>query len=531
VREIAFSNHAVDPGPGGRSEAGRPGKASLVEQVYRDASGPASEHAAGAVASVTGLSGAPLPDAARTRFEASAGTDLSDVRVHTGSASAHAAAQLGARAFTTGRDIHFGAGQYQPGDSAGTHLLAHEVAHTVQQQGGARGPQTKLEVSEPGDAAEVAADQFADHVVHGGARPSLSSAAAGIVHRTPAAPSYGGVTGARDLTKITIDAIPDFLASSLTAPRQIRAHPLDPAIKHFTWMLHDPNDKMLSGFSTLPGKPNSITEPFALDPGDFNGKGFVAGRYVLRCAGLNDKHQPITYADRDFHVMAADQTTGTATATGKGGSIAFTQYEKTDGTPGSPGYQVRVQLSFTPDADAKIQDAAFIQSIQTIDASGNSQQNTVNAEQDARQTPLAWSIDQLAGVPSPFYLVNNVKRKVGGKTVTEAKDDPGVGTAGKSNGAGKVSTPATLSDTPAWSHENFFKAESVVICRSGADAGKVYGACTWGYSATSAGVVTMMPRSVHPEPSDSFTEAKAAWNSWRSKAPIGPTGKTPDAAP
>jgi hypothetical protein len=519
MRDIKVSS-TTDARSTGSSEQRTPGRTSLTQQVYRKASGDPSEAAGDALASVSGSSGAPLSAEQRSRFEAGAGTDLSGVRVHTGAASAGAAAQLGARAFTVGSDIHFGAGQYQPGGAAGDHLLAHEVAHTVQQQGGAPGPQTKLEVSEPGDAAEQAADQFADHVVHGGPAPSLTAAPTGVVHRTPAPPSYGGVTGVRDLTKLTIDALPDFVASSLTGPRAIHAHPLDPAIKHLTWELYDPSDRMVTGFSTLPNQPTSTTAPFDIEPSHFTANGaVVAGRYHLRCEGLNDKHQPIVYADRDFNVMDADQTTGTAAATGGGGTITFTRYDSTNGTAQNPAYSVDVRISFTPDPKAAITDAVFMQSIQTLDANGNSQQNTVNAEQDARKTPLAWSIDRVAGAPGPFYIEGNVTRRVGGKNVTRTEDIPGWGQAGRSNGAGNASTPATLIDQPAWNHENFFKAESVVMCRSGANRGQIYGACTWGYTATSAGAVTMMPRSVHPLPSDEFVEAKNAWNTWQATRP------------
>jgi hypothetical protein len=336
--------------------------------------------------------------------------------------------------------------------------------------------------------------------------------------QTPGAPSFGGVTGARDLGKLTIDAVPDFVASTLTAPRAVRAHPADPAIKHLTWMLYDPSGQMLDGFSTLPGRPTSITEPFTLQPAQFTGPRFVAGKYILRCSGLNEQHQPVTYADRDFNVMASDQTTGTGAATGHG-TITFTQYSKVDGTAANPSYSVNAAISFMADPAAGITDAVFMQSIQTIDANGNSQQNTVNADQNARQTPLAWSIDRVAGAPGPFYIEGNVTRRVGAANVTTHEDIPGWGQAGRSNGAGVASTPATLSDTPAWNHENFFKAESVVICRSGVNRGQVYGACTWGYSATSAGIVTMMPRSVHPAPSDQFTEAKTAWNDWQARQP------------
>lgn len=79
--------------------------------------------------------GAPLPDAVRAPMERSFGRSLDDVRVHTGGEAADLSTSIQAKAFTTGSDIFFGAGQYQPGSADGQRLLAHEVAHTVQQDG------------------------------------------------------------------------------------------------------------------------------------------------------------------------------------------------------------------------------------------------------------------------------------------------------------------------------------------------------------------------------------------------------------
>jgi hypothetical protein len=139
---------------------------ALARALRRDSNGVA-EGAEAALARTEGSTGTPLPDDARSRFEASLGTDLGDVRIHTGPGSADAAAGLGARAFAVGQDMHFGAGQYRPDDPFGMHLLAHEVAHTVQQRSGGAGPQRKATVSEPGDAAEVEADRAADAMVAG----------------------------------------------------------------------------------------------------------------------------------------------------------------------------------------------------------------------------------------------------------------------------------------------------------------------------------------------------------------------------
>lgn len=81
----------------------------------------------------------PLDPATRARFEPRFGYDLSGVRIYRDVASAALAAYLGAAAYTVGRNIHFGAGQYAPYTVAGQRLLAHELAHVVQQAEGVQG--------------------------------------------------------------------------------------------------------------------------------------------------------------------------------------------------------------------------------------------------------------------------------------------------------------------------------------------------------------------------------------------------------
>lgn len=78
-------------------------------------------------------SGRPLPRDVRAYFEPRFGFDFSSVRVHTDPAAAGATRALQARAFTAGRDIVFAAGEYAPGAHEGRRLLAHELAHVVQQ--------------------------------------------------------------------------------------------------------------------------------------------------------------------------------------------------------------------------------------------------------------------------------------------------------------------------------------------------------------------------------------------------------------
>lgn len=73
-----------------------------------------------------------LPPTLQHHFETELRTDLSNVRVHEG----HAPTLLGAQAFSSGENIYFSPGHYQPHTENGRKLLAHELAHVVQQRSG-----------------------------------------------------------------------------------------------------------------------------------------------------------------------------------------------------------------------------------------------------------------------------------------------------------------------------------------------------------------------------------------------------------
>jgi uncharacterized protein DUF4157 len=77
--------------------------------------------------------GAPLPKAVRSFMEPRFGANFSNVRVHTGESAAKQSASLNAHAFTVGQHILFGRDQFQPQSDGGRQLIAHELAHTIQQ--------------------------------------------------------------------------------------------------------------------------------------------------------------------------------------------------------------------------------------------------------------------------------------------------------------------------------------------------------------------------------------------------------------
>ena len=109
--------------------------------------------------------GQPLDAASRAFFEPRFGHDFGRVRVHTDAKSVESAREVNAVAYTVGQDVVFGQGRYAPHSTAGQRLLAHELAHTVQQQGATMPSQEKLEVSSPDDDHEREADNVAQSVV------------------------------------------------------------------------------------------------------------------------------------------------------------------------------------------------------------------------------------------------------------------------------------------------------------------------------------------------------------------------------
>lgn len=114
----------------------------------------------------------PLPDTTRDLLEPRLGRSLAAVRLHTGTDAADAARQLDARAFTLGRDIYLGSGEFHPGISEGFHLIAHEAVHTLQ-QGWRTPPAAELRVSRPDDPAEIEAQSVASALEGGGAAPPV----------------------------------------------------------------------------------------------------------------------------------------------------------------------------------------------------------------------------------------------------------------------------------------------------------------------------------------------------------------------
>jgi hypothetical protein len=108
-------------------------QAKGIHRKAQSASGPDTS-ASGELTRVSGT-GQPLEPAAREMMESRFQHDFSRVRVHTGEGAAESARAINARAYTVDQNIVFDAGAYEPGSRDGQKLLAHELAHVVQQSG------------------------------------------------------------------------------------------------------------------------------------------------------------------------------------------------------------------------------------------------------------------------------------------------------------------------------------------------------------------------------------------------------------
>ncbi|EFC85043.1 DUF4157 domain-containing protein [Parafrankia sp. EUN1f] len=134
---------------GGRSSGAA--MAVLRSALRSQGAGPLDPEIGAAIEARRGA-GAPLPEPVRAEMEGHLGADLSAVRIHTDGAAATLNRAVQAEAFTTGTDVFFSPGRYDPTSPTGRGLLAHELTHVVQQTSGAGGPGGT--VSHPDDPAE-----------------------------------------------------------------------------------------------------------------------------------------------------------------------------------------------------------------------------------------------------------------------------------------------------------------------------------------------------------------------------------------
>ena len=114
TKQPGKEHESLQPKRIGSSELGQPASPSIVNKVLA-------------------LPGQPLDIETRAFFEPRFGRNFSSVRLHNDRQASQSAAEVQARAYTAGRHVVFGAGEYAPRTQVGRSLIAHELAHVVQQ--------------------------------------------------------------------------------------------------------------------------------------------------------------------------------------------------------------------------------------------------------------------------------------------------------------------------------------------------------------------------------------------------------------
>jgi hypothetical protein len=162
------------------------------------------------------------------------GQDFSHVQVHADARAAASARAVEASAYTVGSHVVLGPGASHPDSGAGRQLLAHELAHVVQQ--GAAEPSGPLTISEPGDALERDADAQAASALGSGSVARHAAANGSLLQRAAATPKA---------PESSFDDCDPTLQADLKAKHPAAIANVDTAIRSLTpsWANMDPTDK------------------------------------------------------------------------------------------------------------------------------------------------------------------------------------------------------------------------------------------------------------------------------------------------
>jgi hypothetical protein len=167
--------------------------------------------------------GQPIDTATRAAMERRFGYDFAGVRFHIGSEAEQSAAAVNALAYTVGHHVVFGAGQYSPHTDDGRRLIAHELAHVVQQRDWADSGARPDRISSPNDAGEQEAERAAGAVM------------AGLTVEVPAQKGVLSRYGHSDCSEDDLRNFvwpSDWVTKQMVAKaiRVLGADPLDPAV-------------------------------------------------------------------------------------------------------------------------------------------------------------------------------------------------------------------------------------------------------------------------------------------------------------
>lgn len=161
------------------------------------------------------LSGQPLEPETRSEMEASFNQDFGPVRIHADANAAKLVRELGAKAFTTRKDIFFADGAYEPSSKAGRTLIAHELIHTIQQKHAVNNAK-QLYIGQSDDSFEQEANELALRVVPQGSKLGKQTDNNSPSLTVTSQQARNSITG----TFTTKDAVPRLATNNAVIQRQ-----------------------------------------------------------------------------------------------------------------------------------------------------------------------------------------------------------------------------------------------------------------------------------------------------------------------
>jgi Domain of unknown function (DUF4157) len=210
------------PGPTGECEACR--KKNLQRKADAFARGTEKNLSAPPIVhEVLSSPGQPLDSGTRAFMEPRFAHDFGNVRIHTNGRAAASARAVNALAYTVGRDIVFGAGQFSPGRRTSDELLAHELTHVLQQSQ-ADAPASPLTVGPTDGLCEREASGTARRILNGRAAGRISTTGRQIARQTPSSTDLinpyldeepPGAAEAEEFRRATISVVRDPILEAL----------------------------------------------------------------------------------------------------------------------------------------------------------------------------------------------------------------------------------------------------------------------------------------------------------------------------
>ncbi len=182
--------------------------------------------------------------------------------------------------------------------------------------------------------------------------------------------------------------------------------------------------------------------------------------------------------------------------------------ERLDGNKATGIYAYKINITFPPDAAViDADEIAFIQTTRLVETASGSNEDHKETNKK-RQTPSATSVDRLRGKKQGWYGMTMDNGTGSGTLTVWKKSAP--------------ATPATMRDRASGNQPNTtWQFETMVVCRSGADIGKVYAVLTWGFTVDADLKLTEQAQTVTNKQSTEATAAVSKWNDQAAGSAVG----------